>query len=283
MKYVECWRQLKKALAELHIEYGDIVYIASDVTLLLAEARKKYHVKTAEQRDEFLNEFIDMLQEVVGDQGTLLFPVFSWDFCRGNGFDARTTMGEVGALNNWILNNRADFARTQHPIYSFMVWGGQSNSLLAMDNVDAFGEDSPFAYLHYHSGKMLLLNVSLQRSFTFMHYVEESVRVPYRYMKNFRGLYKDVKGDTSEKSYTMYVRDLEIESCEYIPDEMLEEKKIVNTAQLENIIFKVFSLVDAYPIVADDLLHNHGSKCYKFTNYRLEWGEGATHPDDISN
>ena len=283
MEYAECWRQLRMSLADLHIEYGDMVYIASDVTLLLTEARKKYRVKTIEQRDEFFNEFVDTLQEHVGERGTLLFPVFTWEFCRNKRFDIKNTLGEVGAFNNWILNKRIDFSRTQHPIYSFMVWGGQKDVLLTMDNVDAFGDDSPFAYLHYHGGKMLLLNVTLKRGFTFMHYVEESVRVPYRYMKNFRGLYTDVKGDTIERSYTMYVRDLAIESCEYLPDEMLEEKGIVNVTHWGKLVCKIFSLKEAYSIVADDLLHNNGRKCYNFKNYKLEWGKGATHQDDLSN
>ena len=283
MEYAECWSKLKHTLRELQIGTGDMVYVASDVTLLLAEARKKYQVKTASQRDTFLNEFVDILQKIVGIHGTLLFPVFTWDFCRGKGFDAKTTQGEVGAFNNWILNKRADFSRTQHPIYSFMVWGNCAEDLLKLDNVDAFGPDSPFAYIHRHCGKMILLNVSLQRGFTFMHYVEASIRVPYRYMKNFRGRYKNIQGSVSERSYTMYVRDLAIESQEYIPDEMLENRGIVSVADWGNLTLKVFSLSEAYSIVEDDLLHNKGRQCYKFANYELEWGKGATHEDDLGN
>ena len=283
MEYAECWSELRYTLKKLHIGNGDMVYIASDVTLLLAEARKKYQVKTAGQRDRFLNEFVDTLQEVVGTQGTLLFPVFTWDFCRGKGFDAKTTQGEVGAFNNWILNKRADFSRTQHPIYSFLVWGGCAKALLALKNVDSFGSDSPFAYLHQHGAKMLLLNVALQRGFTFMHYVEESVHVPYRYMKNFRGIYQDTQGFKSERSYTMYVRDLDIQSEEYIPDGLLEDKDIVAVADWGKLTLKVFPLPEAYSIVEDDLLHNKGRKCYKFANYELEWGKGATHEDDLGN
>ncbi len=283
MVYAECWSKLRYTLKKLHIGTGDMVYVASDVTLLLVEARKKYQVKTASQRDTFLNEFVDTLQNVVGIDGTLLFPVFTWSFCRGKGFDIKTTQGEVGAFNNWVLNNRADFSRTHHPIYSFMVWGGGVEDLRALNNVDAFGIDSPFAYFHQHGAKMLLLNVPLQRGFTFMHYVEEATMVPYRYMKNFRGMYKDDYGCESERSYTMYVRDLDIESLEYIPDEMLEEKGIVTVAYWGNNTLKVFSLLEAYAIVEDDLLHNKGRQCYKFANYELEWAKGATHADDLGN
>ena len=45
-----------------------------------------------------------------------------------------------------------------------------------------------------------------------MHYVEEKIRVPYRYMKEFVGSYVDESGLEEQRKYSMYVRDLQIES-----------------------------------------------------------------------
>lgn len=283
MEYQDCFIKLKDTLATLGIGKGDILYIASDATLLLMEARKKYGVKTGKERDAFLNSFVDALQECVGTEGTLLFPVFTWEFCRGNGFDVRSTPGEVGALNNWVLSKRMDFRRTRHPLYSFMVWGSEAETFLAMDNVDAWDEKSPFAYLHHNNGKMLLLNVSLQRAFTFMHYVGRSIRVPYRYLKNFRGLYTDVNGETTERSYVMYVRDLDIVSQEYEPEEMLEKPGAMRAAVWENLTLKCIDLPMAYDIVKDDLMNHGGKQCYHFENYVIDWLKGATHEDDLGN
>ncbi|SFT66754.1 aminoglycoside 3-N-acetyltransferase [Selenomonas sp. GACV-9] len=283
MAYEEILRTWQEVLRKVGIRHGDMLYVASDASLLLLEARKKCGVKTATERNVFLNAWLDTLQDVVGTKGTLLFPVFSWDFCHGKGFNIKNTLGEVGALNNWVLQNRVDFHRTKHPLYSFMVWGNRADELLALNNVDAWGGDSPFAYLHQNSGKMLLLNVSLQRGFTFMHYVEQAVSVPYRYMKNFRGMYTDVNGIESERSYTMYVRDLAIKSQEYAPDEMLEVHGIVERANWGNLIVKAFDLKKSFDIVSDDLVNNAGKMCYKFTNYEIEWNKEATHADDLSN
>ena len=283
MAYEEMLTSLPNAMKQAGIGKGDMVYIASDASLLLMEARKKCEVKTASQRNKFLHCFIDTLQEIVGEQGTLLFPVFSWSFCRGESFDIRHTPGEVGALNNWVLEHRQDFRRTKHPLYSFMVWGHGANALVNLENMDAWGSDSPFAYLHENDGKMLLLNVTLQRGFTFMHYVEESVKVPYRYQKNFRGSYTDDQGLTCIRSYTMYVRDLAISSQEYAPDTMLEDKGIVKISKWGEMTLKGFNLAESFPVVADDLRHNGGRMCYKFANYELVWDKGATHADDIGN
>lgn len=272
------WQQ---AIKDLGIKSGDIVYVASDITLPLCNAYKE-GVRTKSDRDNYLHELINMLQGVIGSEGTLLFPVFTWAFCRGKGFDAKTTLGEVGSLNNWILQNRTDFIRTRHPIYSFMVWGRAADLLAALDNISGWGDNSPFAYLHYNGGKMLYINVSLQRGLTFMHYVEETEKVPYRYTKAFRGSYTDSRGKTTEKIYTMYVRDLAIQSAEYMPDEFLLHSGIMQEKFVQDISLKSLNLNAAYEPLRKDLLENGAENFYKFTDYKLNW-ETKTHEDDFSN
>lgn len=272
---------LVAALCTAGVGSGDLLYVASDITLPLAEARKNKGVQTREQRETFLGDIVDTLQQVVGEKGTLLFPVFTWAFCRGEGFDIRRTPGEVGVFSNWIMKNRREFQRTRHPIYSFMVWGRAAGQLASLTNTDSWGCDSPFAYLHEHEGKMLLLSVSLRRGFTFMHYVGESIRVPYRYRKDFRGSYTDMDGKTTERVYSMYVRDMTIKSEEYEPDEWLDEAGVTCVSQWGRSILRIVDLPKAYEIVKDDLLHGGGRYCYKFTNYKIDWQSGPTHADEL--
>ena len=108
------------ALKALEIGTGDLLTVSSDIKTLLFRMSTEYNVRGRSERNAALNELIDTLQAAVGTEGTLLFPVFSWDWCRGKGFDLRTTKGEVGTLQNWVLENRPDFLRTRHPMYSFM-------------------------------------------------------------------------------------------------------------------------------------------------------------------
>ena len=276
-------QDLENQLYGMGIHHGDNLYVASDITFPLLMASKKLHLRAAADKERFLNALVDMLKRVVGSDGTLLFPVFTWDFCRGKGFDRKNSLSEVGKFNDWILQHREDFQRTRHPIYSFMVWGKYADKLLGLENEDSFGSNSPFAWLHHHEGKMLLLSVNLQRGFTFMHYVGESVHVPYRYMKNFRGKYRDTDGSEEIRSYTMYVRDLDIESQEYLPDAWLEEAGVMRKEMFSRYPLKVISLPEAYDVVADDLLHHGGEHCYHFNNYAIDWTKGATHQDDLDN
>lgn len=281
--YAEFLSGLRKCLLRLGVEKGDSLYIASDAARLIVEVKRQYGMRTGQQRNEFLSMLVDTLQNLVGAEGTVLFPTFSWDFCRGKGFDRRSSLGEVGALNNWILQNRKDFKRTQHPLYSFLVWGKEAEALADFDNSDAWGTDSPFGWMHRQGGKMLLLDVSLQRGFTFMHYVEESVRVPYRYFKNFRGSYTDLDGMTTERSYVMYVRDLSIISQEYLPDSFLENAGVMRGRSCGNLTMKVIDLAKAYEVVANDLRNHNGEHCYRFEDYAIDWNRGATHEDDLGN
>lgn len=283
MQRYDCLEKLKKVLKHLGVERGDMLYIASDATLLLAEARKYYGVKTAQEREAFLHALVNVLQEAVGAAGTLLFPVFTWAFCRGEPFDVRVTKGEVGALNNWVMAHRKEFRRTQNPMYSFMVWGGEAENLLALSDVDAWDETSPFAYLHHHGGRMLLLHVSLQRAFTFMHYVERALKVPYRYLKNFRADYTDENGKTEKRSYILYVRDRSIVSHEKLPDAMLETPGAMLKEKWGNLLVKSIDLPRAYDIIKEDLLQCGGRYCYQFENYQIDWKRGATHGDDFSH
>ena len=69
-------------VAELPLERGDRVLVASDVTTLCWEA--------LQQGKKFdLDRLIDLLQKKIGPEGTLLFPTYNWDFCHGKAFDYR--------------------------------------------------------------------------------------------------------------------------------------------------------------------------------------------------
>lgn len=274
---------LRHTLKALGINKGDILYVASDITLLLNNFRKKYGVVTFKERDQFLNDFIDILKDVLGSEGTLLFPVYTWDFCRKKVFNIKTTKSEVGALNNWVLLKRTDFCRTAHPIYSFMVCGKDAPELLKMNNLDSWGEDSPFGYFYRKHAKMLLVDVHLKQCFTFMHYVEEKLQVPYRYMKNFRSLYVDKNGEKTERSYNMFVRDLDIESEPYEPDVFLFEAGVMVEEKWLDVPFRLVDLYSSYDVYKNDFLFNKGNLCYKFVNYELDWTTGQTHSDDLNN
>ena len=247
--------ELQNKLNCLGIQKDDILYVSSDVSLLLYEEVENENITTKEEKIKYLDKLIDSLKQLVGETGTLLFPVFTWDFCLGKCFDYLNTLGKCGALSNRALE-RNDFVRTLHPMYSFCVYGKYADYLKGMNNRDAWGNDSPFAWLHEKKAKQLLINVIEQRSFTFIHYVEQKNKVNYRYIKNFKSQYKDEDGKVSEREYSMYVRDLVINPITDIPENFLENNCAARTLLFGNIKLKLIELNKAYNVISKDIQEN---------------------------
>jgi aminoglycoside 3-N-acetyltransferase len=242
------------AILELDIKRGDILLVSSDILNLLIKL--KYNESIIDP-----NFIIDNLQEIVGPEGTLLFPTYNWDFCRGLEFDYHKTPSMTGSLSSVALK-RKDFKRTKHPIYSFAVWGKYQNLLYSMDNTDSFGTDSPFDFLYKKHGKNLIIDVDYQNCFTFVHYVEECTGVTYRYIKNFSAAYIDEQLKKEEKLFSMYVRNLELETEININPigEVLEDKGIAVKKQINNIPFIIIDLYHAFDVIKEDIINNSSKK-----------------------
>lgn len=151
-------------------------------------------------------DIIDSFIAAVGESGTLLLPLFNFDF-GSKGFDINNTPSHMGALTE-AARNHPSAIRTGHPIYSFAVIGAQSDKFKAIDNFSGYGADSPFAILREMNGKIAVLDLSDQDSMTFYHHVEEMHEVDYRYHKIFTGNYTDSSGITEAKDYGLFVRNV---------------------------------------------------------------------------
>jgi aminoglycoside 3-N-acetyltransferase len=154
--------------------------------------------------DDILSSFLKAL----GPDGTLLLPLYNFDFASGTSFDIRSSPSHMGALTEaGRLYEGA--VRTGHPIYSFAVIGKHADKFKNIDNFSGYGDDSPFAMLRKLNGKIASLDLPDQNSMTFYHHVEEMNEVDYRYHKTFTGNYTDINGKKSQKKYGLFVRDIE--------------------------------------------------------------------------
>jgi len=99
--------------------------------------------------------------------------------------------------------------RTGHPIYSFAVIGARAREFKGVVNFSGYGADSPFGLLYRGGGKIAILDLPDQNSVTFYHFVEENLEVPYRYHKTFTGSYTDAEGRSDERTFGLFVRDLD--------------------------------------------------------------------------
>lgn len=244
------------------IQEGDIVYVVSDILELSIRARENKNKLD-------INKFIDSILEKVGPSGTVLIPTFNWGFCRGETFDIKRTISKTGALGNAAMK-RSDFKRTKHPIYSFMVWGKDKEILCEMDPIESFGTDSVFGYLHKNRAKSLVIGLHSLAGLTFVHYVEQQVGVPFRYHKNFTAKYINESGAEETKTYSMYVRDLDMNpeeiNCFQPMSEIIEENGISKSYSINDVQFHVMNLEDIYSVVKEDILNNDSVNLYTYNH-----------------
>lgn len=242
------------------VQQGDIIYIVSDI-LQLSLASREAGVRFDR------NRFIDSILEKVGPEGTVLIPTFNWGFCKGETFDISKTVSKTGALGNAALK-RADFKRSKHPIYSFMIWGKFQQELTEMDPADAFGPGTIFEFLHRNKAKALVIGLPTMSGLTFCHYVEQMVGVPYRYLKNFTAGYVDEQGEESQKTYSMYVRDLEMDPRHidgFRPlGEILEKLNISKKYMFNEVPFHVVDLEHMYVVEELDITLNDSRNMYVY-------------------
>ena len=191
---------LKNKWVRSGVQAGDTLLVHSNIKRTLVEARREgLQITPMDILESFL--------EALGPQGTLLLPLFNFDFTTGLGFDLRTTPSQMGALTE-AGRVYPGAVRTGHPLYSFAVIGHHAPLFQHIDNESGYGKDSPFALLHALDGKIAVLDLDDQASMTFYHYVEEMLGVDYRYFKAFTGPYTLWDGTTQNKTYTLFVRDL---------------------------------------------------------------------------
>ena len=245
-------------IKELNIRKGDILLVSSEIINIMFKLIKYEGISDP-------HFIIDVLKETIGTEGTLLFPTFNWDFCKGVEFDYYKTPSMTGSLSKAALQ-REDFKRTRHPLYSFAVWGKHQDNLYSLSNTDSFGIGSPFDFLYKHNAKNLLIDVDYQNCFTFLHYVEECVGTKYRYIKHFSGVYVDDKSNKETKEYSMYVRNLEIDVENNINPigEVFEEEGIAIKKILNNIPFIVVDLFKSFDVIKDDIMYNSAKNLVKY-------------------
>lgn len=236
------------------LQKGDKVMISSDVKTLIYEC-------LSHDDDPDLNQFLDRIIEIIGQEGTIFVPTFNWDFCKGKTFDYKKTPCKTGSLGKVALK-RDDFRRTKHPIYSFAVWGKDRDEICEKDYKSSFSIESPFEYCREHDAKNIFIDVECQHSFTFVHFVEEQVGISYRYQKEFTADYIDENGNCSQRTYSMNVRDLDLDIFLTIyPFE--DDFKAVNGSRRFNvngISMKVVDMGKVYPVIYEDVKNNKSRK-----------------------
>ena len=190
--------EFTEALRAIGAKDNDVLFVHSDIKVfgkLGAEA----------DRDDLCRHLVEAIA-ASAPGGTVVMPAFTYSFGGGKPFDLQESPSEVGTLSEFFRTEAAD-VRSRHPMYSVTAKGSAAKELLDID-MDAFGTHSFFSNLLAAGGLIVSFGAPYLHSATFMHYIEQTHGVPYRFLKTFRGGFQD-EGVEREVSCTSYVRHLD--------------------------------------------------------------------------
>ncbi len=139
---------------------------------------------------------IESFLDVLGPQGTLVVPTYSYSIGRGQLFEVETTCSVIGEFTE-VFRKRNGVIRSRDPMLSSAGIGPASHRVLRTISQSCYGEGSTFHRLHEAGAKICTLGISLYFA-TFRHYIEEMAGVPFRFVKRFTGTVREGGQDSLE-------------------------------------------------------------------------------------
>lgn len=118
---------------------------------------------------------------------TLIFPSFSYSFANHEDYDVRQSRTSMGALIEYI-RKQPGVHRSLDPLLSLLAVGKRVDLVTGAPVNHSFGPDSGFDRLHRAGNvKFLFFGAEFAEYFTYIHYIEKVLEVPYRFDMFFTG------------------------------------------------------------------------------------------------
>lgn len=186
------------ALKSLGLLRGDIVFFSTSLGLL-GSADGIF-------TNDGLNQlFYDCIKEVLGINGTILVPTYSYTFGKRRAcdlalFDPKTTPAEIGPFPEYFRKQQG-VKRSLDPMVSVSGIGPAFKDLIEKLPQTSYGADCIFYRLTCTKAKCC--NIGLGPNWTpFIHYADWLTKVPFRYDKLFVG--NIMVDDRPQKKHWVY-------------------------------------------------------------------------------
>lgn len=137
-------------------------------------------------------ESISALKDIVTEEGSIIFPAFTYCFKKSSGeydiFDSLNSKSKVGLLSERFRMSDG-VIRTSSPTHSFALWGKIKNEIDETNSPESpLGKGSVMDWLTTHANSYVLLLGTEFSALTFSHYLEIVTKVrwynysPWDYM-----------------------------------------------------------------------------------------------------
>jgi aminopeptidase-like protein/aminoglycoside N3'-acetyltransferase len=187
-------KDIEDALKKAGLGKGDLVMVHSDLKTF-------GKIGNAVNKEHFLGLILNAFLNVLGKEGTLVVPTYTYSFCWKQIYDVKQSKSTVGTFTEFVRNQEMA-VRSEDPIFSHAAIGKDAKKLMSNVSDVCFGENSFFDRLYKSNGK--IINFGRFFDITFMHYIENNLKVPYRFDKKFSGTMIRTDGSKIHKEMTYF-------------------------------------------------------------------------------
>jgi aminoglycoside N3'-acetyltransferase len=195
---------IENALRDAGLAEGDTVFVTTSLGML---GIAQDNGQAIDSLDALNSLHLDALKNVVGIQGTIIVPTYSYSFGASNAseyaiFDPATTPSKIGPFPEFF-RLQPGVLRSLDPMMSVAALGPEAKALLDNLTPTSYGQGCLFSRLAETDAKCC--SIGLGPNWTpFIHHVDWLSGAEFRFDKLFHGLIK-VDGLLSEKSWVYSV------------------------------------------------------------------------------
>lgn len=232
-----------QVLREIGADDCETLFIHSDILFGTMQKGMK--------RKEYLQAIYDAVEQL--HVRNLIVPAFTYSFCNHEDYNVQTSATSMGAFNEYVRKKPGRY-RTLDPLLSFSV-PEQLREPFSVPCDHSLGEDSGFDILHrMRNVKFLFFGARLGNCFTYVHYVEKMMDVPYRFDMPFQGRIIDENGDIYEKTQYIHTACYGVRPADYYYfEDYLENMGYLKKRKLGNLFAACISEEDAYREISEML------------------------------
>lgn len=144
-------------------------------------------------------DFLELLLRLFDDLNVenIIMPAFTFSFNNQKDFSVRESRSLMGILSESFRKKEGVY-RTLDPMCSFAIKGKLASKFREYKPLrNSLGRGSYYDLLNSQDGvKYLFFGADMADCFTYVHYVERIINVPYRFDKAFNGNITDYSGNT---------------------------------------------------------------------------------------
>lgn len=169
-------KDLYEALIKLEANKCRYLYIHSEINFGLPnpDLTKK----------QLMQHILDTIKAL--NVENIIVPTYTFSFCNHEDFDIQNTKSSMGVFTEFF-RKQPEAVRSHDPLMSVALIG-QDKTIINNIGQNSLSNNSTYDLLHKKGEtKFLFLGNTISSCFTFSHYVETVLQVPYRYKKSFTG------------------------------------------------------------------------------------------------